>query len=60
MKQLTGVGAVGLAVVAVSMMLFIMNAGNSPLVRWGAFLIGSAAVLFLAFNYRSLWNRHQK
>jgi hypothetical protein len=60
MTRLTGPGAVILAVTAVSMMLFIMNAGNSLLVRWGAFLIGSAAVLFLAFNYRSLWNRHQK
>jgi hypothetical protein len=60
MTRLTRPGAVILAVTAVSMMLFIMNAGNSPLVRWGAFLIGSGAVLLLAFGYPSSWNRHQK
>ena len=60
MTRLTSPGAVILAVTAVSMMLFIMNAGNSPLVRWGAFLLGSAAVLLLAFGHPSSWNRHQK
>jgi uncharacterized protein (AIM24 family) len=59
MPKLTGTGAVMLAVTTVGMMLFIMNAGNSLLVRWGAFLIGSASVVVLALNYRSLWNRPQ-
>jgi hypothetical protein len=59
MPKLTSTGAVILAVTTVGMMLFIMNADNSQLVRWGAFLIGSASVVVLALNYRSLWNRPQ-
>jgi hypothetical protein len=60
MRQLTGSGGVILAVTAVSMMLFMMNAGNSPLVRWSAFVIGAGSVVVLALNYRSLSNRHQQ
>ena len=60
MIRLTGLGALILAVVAVSMMLYIMNPANSALVRWGAFIMGAAAVVTLALSYRSLWNRRQK
>lgn len=53
MPRLTPVGASILAVTAIAMMLFIMNAANSAVVRWGAFVIAAAAVCALAWSDRS-------
>jgi amino acid transporter len=54
MSRLTAFGATNLAAVAIMMMLFIMNENNSPLVRWGAFAIATAAVSGLALAYATL------
>jgi hypothetical protein len=53
MIHLSPVGASILAVTTISMMLFVMNAHNSSIVRWGALIIAAAAVVVLAFGYRS-------
>jgi bacteriorhodopsin len=53
MIHLSPVGASILAVTTISMILFVMNAHNSSIVRWGAFIIAAAAVVVLAFGYRS-------
>ena len=60
MSPFTTAGAATLAVTAISMMLFVMNAHNSPFVRWSAFINAAAAVGALALSYRSLRRAYEK
>ena len=58
-KPMNSTQATYYALFAITMMMLETSPTLAPVIRWGAFAVGTGSVLILTVNYRYLW-RHRR